>query len=615
MSKRRYFRKLVGLFCCVIIGIAFFNTAVLRGDIVYELCDLGVSAEASATEHDAFLGKTLTWDEIIVKKTKNAPLSNEYKEGGWSVVIRKIKVEHRYSTNDVFQAKPEPTSNKPTTLSCNKIIVDKSIHLKQIKFTPEKAGYTRETYRVWIIVPKLLKSNGQQAKDAAGNELKWFSYKDITITYAVPEFQVVAVKFISDHGMLRPNVYADTDKPNCYKIDNAPTYKTMYPDGTLQWSFIRSDSGTLTLSNDLHIPITHTWKNADPTAKIKYTIRLKNFGATIKGNIYLGHPRPNNTNPTLTPPTEGNTSDYYFEDMNENDTVGYESFKVNLVFRYETNDMVIALGTLKQNVYWTFGTPQININEARMNIAVGYVFNGQTKTDTKQILQDMLNKDGMVNFNVTKCISDGVTNSSEYRNWNRLAEDGVDGISHSEFFQKVIKASGLPVSAGVQTYIATYALSAEPKRPETPIEGSFGWARDLYSTDPLSLKNDPLFPPGGARQASNAAVFPALQNKLDQLGQNSNASLIFYRGTSSENFEVIIILRDTKTDAILYNPGGTVRIHEENERNKVITNMMNTLEWQFWKTVEKIDTHTNDIYTEIYWLHDRIMDYRYIPIP
>jgi hypothetical protein len=215
----------------------------------------------------------------------------------------------------------------------------------------------------------------------------------------------------------------------------------------------------------------------------------------------------------------------------------------------------------------------------------------------------------MVNFDVEKNIS-GTLN--ETRNWNRLNEGGIDCISHSEFFQKVIKASGLPASSGVQTYIATYALDAEPKRPETPIEGDFNWIRNRITNQ---LKNDPTRPPGGARQAVNATVFPAIQNKLDQLGQNCNASLIFYRGTSSENYEAVIILRDTKTNTVFYNPGGTTRVHEENERKKVITNMMTTLEWQFWKKEEKTNPNTGEKNTISYWLDDRIVDYIYTPIP
>jgi hypothetical protein len=210
----------------MIASISFFNTAILQSADVYEHCDLGVSLTVDSTEQDAFLGSTLKWDKIVVEKTKDAPPSNEYKPGPWSVIGRKIKVEHRYSGNNAYQAKSTPTVNSPTTLSYQELAEGTKLHLKQIQFTPERAGYTKETYRVWIIVPKLLKSDSQHAKDANGNLLHWSSYEDISITYAVPEFKLTAVKFTSDHGMLRLNV--TENKPYCYNIGNAQTIREKY---------------------------------------------------------------------------------------------------------------------------------------------------------------------------------------------------------------------------------------------------------------------------------------------------------------------------------------------------------------------------------------------------
>jgi hypothetical protein len=206
MSRQKNIKQLVCLFS-VVVGILFFNTKLLQSANMYENCGMGVSLTADSTEQDAFLGNTLTGDKIVVKKTKNAPISNEYKEGNWFVVVYKIKVEHRYRSDTMFQAKPTPTVSNPIKLSCTVHEVNTYRHLKQIQFTPEKAGYTKETYRVFIIVPKLLKSNSQHAKDNSGNLLWWSSFADITITYNVPEFKLVAVKFTSDHGMLRPNAY------------------------------------------------------------------------------------------------------------------------------------------------------------------------------------------------------------------------------------------------------------------------------------------------------------------------------------------------------------------------------------------------------------------------
>jgi hypothetical protein len=360
-------------------------------------------------------------------------------------------------------------------------------------------------------------------------------------------------------------------------------------------------------------PITHTWGNVTPNVKLKYSVTIKNFGATVKGKIYFGASRPNNTNPSLTPPTEGNTSDYPFEDTNNNNTIGYKILKPDLVLRHEASNAEICTIPLNQKVYWTFGTPQTEINKARMDVAVGNVFSDQTKTDTKQILQDMLNKNGVVNFNIGKNITD--VNAGVARNWNRLDEDGIDCISHSEFFQKIIKASGLPVTAGVQTYIATYALGAEPKRPETPIEGSFGWVRVGTNNQ---LAHEPAFPQGGALQATNATKADEIAVKLATFGPNHNASLVFYSGTgpnaTSNNYEAVIHLKDTNTNTIYYNPGGFKFLYSENERKYVITKHMTTLEWQFWKKVRKINPTTREEY-DIYMLQDRVVDYNYTPTP
>jgi hypothetical protein len=64
--------------------------------------------------------------------------------------------------------------------------------------------------------------------------------------------------------------------------------------------------------------------------------------------------------------------------------------------------------------------------------------------------------------------------------------------------------------------------------------------------------------------------FRIFKKKLDLLGQNCHASLIFDRRGSLENCEAFIILRDTKTNTIFYNPGGTNRIHDKHEQKKLL---------------------------------------------
>jgi hypothetical protein len=497
--------------------------------------------------------------------------------------------------------------------------------LYKIQFIPEKAGYTKETYRIFVNVPKLKKSNSEHAKDIQGNLLYWRDYKDIAITYTVPEFGLVAVNFTSDHGKLRcPN--GNNTAPDCYNIGNKATYRDEYGGYTFKCDYKRENGQLIRIASAdctevINIPITHTWSNTTTDVEVKYSITIKNYGAAIKSKIYHGNTRPTDPDSdTYWQPKENDSKTWPIKTPNNNNKIGYMHFTETHALKDDVKNDTFLSVTINQGVYWTFGTPQVDINEARMNVAVGYVFNGQTKTDTKQILQDMLNKNGMVNFDVNKCIRDTAIGSSESRNWNRLAEGGVDCISHSEFFQKVIKASGLNVSTGVQTYIATYALAAEPKRPETPIEGSFDWIGN--PGDPL--QKDPAHPQGGARQATNANAFPAIQNKLYQLGQNYNANLIFCRQESPteksyENYEAVIILRDTNTNTVFYNPGGTRRIYEEHERKKVITEMMTSLVWQFWEKYNIIEPTTNATITiRNPPLNDhRIVDYNYntVPIP
>jgi hypothetical protein len=342
-------------------------------------------------------------------------------------------------------------------------------------------------------------------------------------------------------------------------------------------------------------------------------VRLKNFGATIKGKIYFGdNIKPQNTNPLWDPPSEGNSQDYNIASLNDNGTIGYETFEPQLTFRRETTNDVIETFDFKQYVYWTFGTPQIDINVARINVAVWYVFSGQTKTDTKQILQDMLNKEKLVQFGV-KCIRDNVV--GEAINWNKLNEqekqgvDGVDCISHSEFFQKIINAAGLPIKTGVKTYIANFAMNNKPNRPETATEGSFDWDFVNFNGN---LLFDPTHPQGGGINSPEASKFGAINNKLIALGQYHHANLIFYSGTKPNNFEAAITLFDTKSGNIYFNPGGFKVLYTVNEQDKIITKHMTTLEWQFWKKITTTDSNGVNITIERKVLtNERIIDYSY----
>ncbi|MDR2642805.1 MAG: hypothetical protein LBC74_08420 [Planctomycetaceae bacterium] len=109
MSKQKYFGKII-CWLCMIAVISFFDTTPLMSEVFYEKFDFGMSVSADETEHGAFLGQTLKWDKIVVNKTKNAPFSNEYKEGGWYVQVDKVKIEHKYGTNDMFLVKLETTT-------------------------------------------------------------------------------------------------------------------------------------------------------------------------------------------------------------------------------------------------------------------------------------------------------------------------------------------------------------------------------------------------------------------------------------------------------------------------------------------------------------------------
>ncbi|MDR2169811.1 MAG: hypothetical protein LBP59_06690 [Planctomycetaceae bacterium] len=420
----------------------------------------------------------MTWNKIIVKKTKNAPSSNEYKEGAWSIIARKIKIEHRYSSNTNYQAKSTPTENNPVTFTHQPVIVDTDIHLTQIQFSPEKAGYTKETYRIFIVVPKLLKSNNQHAKDSNGNDLYWSSYSDITITYNVPEFKLVAVKFTSDHGKLRPNAY--NTAPNCYDIGNMPTYKTQYPDGTRQWTWTRnSTTGILTETNQIHQPITHSWKHADPNAKIEYTIKVKNFGATIKGKIYLGNSKPNDPNLFWIPPSEGNTKDYNIDSLNNNGTIEYNTLNYQLPIRHETTNNLIVTLSFGQYVYWTFDTPQVDINEARIKLAVNNVFVNLTSSDILNAIKNKLFVNPYLGFG-SKNIASSHPENTEIYFWNRANEGLVDCISHSEFYKRVCKAIGMPADFGAQTLIADYATINSPNLPKEAKIGNFGGVTKLF---------------------------------------------------------------------------------------------------------------------------------------
>jgi hypothetical protein len=360
----------------------------------YTSADCGLAVTSTETSIDAILGNEVTWSGITATYSQTPTATTERFPGTPQFSIRKIQVGHKWLGSSSYTINTTPTPQSPESVAHTIHSITNGAYFDQIKFTPSKAGYTKETYRVYLLFPMMKKQtvNGVEQNiqlQTTNNEpMYWYDYKDISITYAVPEFRVVAVKFTSDHGMLRPNV--NTTAPDSYKIGNAQTYKAMYPDGTLQWNYTRNANGELVKTVTVDEPITHTWKHADPTAKIEYSVRLKNFGATIKGKIYFGDAKPNNTNPLYDPPAGGNYVDYSGEDPNNNGAIGYSTLTRQFDIRHETSNTVICPVAFDQKVYWTFGAPQVEINEARMNVAVGNVFNGQTKTETKLILQEML---------------------------------------------------------------------------------------------------------------------------------------------------------------------------------------------------------------------------------
>jgi ribosomal protein L19 len=83
--------------------------------------------------------------------------------------------------------------------------------------------------------------------------------------------------------------------------------------------------------------------------------------------------------------------------------------------------------------------------------------------------------------------------------------------------------------------------------------------------------------------------------------------------TRPNNFEAVIILRDTKSNIVYYNPGGFKVLYSENEQKNVITKHMTTLEWQFWKKLTTIDPFTGVVISiDRNVLNDeRTVDYSY----
>jgi hypothetical protein len=608
MSKRKNLRKLICLFC-VTINIYFCNTTMLQNATADEWCDLGISVTTDSAQHDAFLGHTTQWDQIIVGLTKDVPVSNEYKAGNWSLDIKKIKIEHKYRKNDIFQAKPVPTIERPAELICQQKVIDQNTHIQKIQFAPEKAGYTQETYRIVITVPKLLKSNNQQAKNANGKGLFWRSYKDISITYAVPEFKLVAVRFTSDHGMLRPNTY--NTKPDFYNIGNAKTYKELYPDGTLQWNWTRNVSGTLMETLTASYPITHTWKLADPNVTIKYTVRLKNFGATIKGNIYFGQStRPNNTSPSFIPPSEGNTTDIDFYVLNNCDTIGITNLVQELIVRYETNDVILLTKEFIQIIYYTFGTPQIEINEARIRLATNLIFANIRSTDIIEAIKNKLLIAPYRLFGSNNIASKYMNNNPEIHYWNRREEGGIDCISHAEFYKRVCQAIGMPASFGVLTLIADYATIGDPDLPKKATNGVFGWPdikrHHLYD----GIMNYVTPPKGLAKYAADAVVYTSLSRKIKNMGEDrTNGALIFYAGGEGNNYVAVLTIR-ISDNKVYYLAGGTKDIFEY--RDQAVYMVMDTLEWLFYK-FEELPTGNPEQPTSLYPIqtNERVLDYDY----
>jgi hypothetical protein len=350
-------------------------------------------------------------------------------------------------------------------------------------------------------------------------------------------------------------------------------------------------------------PISHTWKHADPTAKIKYSVRLKNFGATIKGKIYLGdNIKPQNTNPLWDPPSEGNSQDYNINCPNDCGVIGSKAFTQQLTFRRETTNEVIATLRFTQNVYWTFGTPQIDINEARIALAISYAFANETSTLVisqnvnqpvrQSIIGNMIPK--YLNFNLGNCIVGNPNKpDSEMRIWDRAKNlfggnsgtnlvPGVDCISHAEFYKRICLAAGLQADFGSQTWIAEYATANERDRPKIGIFGNFGW----YTDKDGDLRRPPLGPE--ASNATDALAFQAIQQKRNSLTGDYLANRIFIddRGAGN-NFEAVLIISTRGTtpnvNDLYYVPGGRTSIYSVAEKNKVIYEVMKSLEWQFYE--------------------------------
>jgi hypothetical protein len=400
--------------------------------------------------------------------------------------------------------------------------------------------------------------------------------------------------------------------PNCYDIGNEQTYnaKPEYLDGTLQVTWTRNASGQFVATVMANVPITHTWKHAYPNAKIKYTIKLKNFGATIKGKIYLGDTKPQNTNPLWEPPSEGNTQEYNINCSNDNGTIGYKTFTQQLTFRRETTNEVIATSSFNQKVYWTFGTPQIDINEARMNLVANNVFFNLTSPDILDAIKNKLFVKPYFAFGI-KNIASSHTGNAEIYFWNRANEGLVDCISHAEFYKRVCKAIGMPADFGKQTLIADYATIDSPNLPKEAKIGDFGWG-GTYIHPKLNFpyyKSVPTINP--ASDATDAAIYQSLlKPKINSLGTSYRGYLGFYLNGQLNNFEAVLIINiNNKT---YYNPGGIRHIY--NNKNEAVYKVMDSLEWLFYKVVlapdinNPIEQHYFQVPTE-----ERLLDYNYRP--
>jgi hypothetical protein len=311
-----------------------------------------------------------------------------------------------------------------------------------------------------------------QVTTSDGQPMYWYQTQNVTLAYATPEFKIVAVKFTSEHGMLRPNVLNAT--PDHYNIGNAQTYKNLYADGTLQWNYARNAStGALEQISSVNVPITHTWGNASPAVPLTGQFKMMNFGATIQGKIYVV---TNSSFTEIPPPTSGSFSNYNFDKTNDSNKIEKGSITATFAFSKSNNNNAPLLlsHSINQEVYWTFGTSAIDINVARMELAINNIFSGIISTDILEAIKNKLLVSPFYGFE-KKNIVNSYQTSADIHIWNRANEGLVDCISHAEFYKRACKAIGMPADFGAQTLIAGYSVIGNPDLPKIAQTGSFGW--------------------------------------------------------------------------------------------------------------------------------------------